>query len=44
MASLSCYNFVTSFADMLEDDHMPLVEVHPIELALVAEISYSHHL
>ena len=44
VALLSCYNFVTSFDDMLEDGHTPLVDVHPVELALTAEIFYNHHL
>ena len=42
--SLSCYNFVTYVANRLEDDHMSLVDDHPIELALEAKIFYNHHL
>ena len=43
MALFSFYNFLTSFADMLEDGHTPLVDVHLVELALEAEIFFNIH-
>ena len=44
MALLSCYSSLTSFADMLKDGHTPLVDIHLVEVALLDEISDSHHL